>query len=148
LLGLGAAGAGGFLLARMVGPGERPAPSQPAKAQAKSQEPVGDNGVAKEKASTAEKETPRRTEVAERAPPKTPGQKEVSLPAKEEPILVLTELDKQLETYHKLIKPQPGEWKFMEVPWMRTVWEARKKAADEGKPLFIWYMAGEPLGQC
>jgi hypothetical protein len=69
-------------------------------------------------------------------------------PRTDDKSLVLTELDKKLETYHKLIKPQPGEWKFAEVPWQRTVWDARKKAADEGKPVFIWYMAGEPLGQC
>jgi hypothetical protein len=60
----------------------------------------------------------------------------------------LSELDKKLERYHRLIKPQPGEWKFSRIPWAATVWEARKKAADEGKPLFIWYMTGEPLGQC
>lgn len=62
--------------------------------------------------------------------------------------LVLSDLDKQWETYHRLIKPHPGEWKFAEVPWVATVWEARQKAAAEGKPMFIWYMAGEPLGQC
>jgi hypothetical protein len=59
-----------------------------------------------------------------------------------------SDLDKKLETYHKLIKPQPGEWKFAEVPWERTVWDARKKAAEQGKPIAIWFMPGEPLGQC
>jgi len=29
-----------------------------------------------------------------------------------------------------------------------TLAEARQKAAEQGKPVFIWYMAGEPLGQC
>jgi hypothetical protein len=54
----------------------------------------------------------------------------------------------QFEQLHKLIKPQPGEWKFSEIPWVAGVGEARQKAAREGKPLFIWYMVGEPLGQC
>lgn len=54
----------------------------------------------------------------------------------------------QFERLHKLIKPQPGEWKFLEVPWVATVGEARQKAAKEGKPLLVWYMVGEPLGQC
>jgi hypothetical protein len=54
----------------------------------------------------------------------------------------------QFERLHKLIKPQPGEWKFSEIPWVASVGEARQKAAREGKPLFIWYMVGEPLGQC
>jgi hypothetical protein len=62
--------------------------------------------------------------------------------------LVLRELDKKLETYHKLIKPHPGEWKFADIPWEATVWDARKKAAEKGKPIFLWLMAGEPLGQC
>jgi hypothetical protein len=59
-----------------------------------------------------------------------------------------SDLDGKLETYLKLIKPHAGEWKFAQVPWEKTVFEARKKAAEQGKPLFIWYMAGEPLGQC
>jgi hypothetical protein len=54
----------------------------------------------------------------------------------------------QMEAIHQLIKPGRGEWKFMEVPWEATIYEARKKAAEQGKPLFIWCMAGEPLGQC
>ena len=54
----------------------------------------------------------------------------------------------QFDRLHRLMKPQPGEWKFAEIPWEPTIWEARKKAAQTGKPLFIWYMVGEPLGQC
>lgn len=54
----------------------------------------------------------------------------------------------QFEKLHALIKPQPGEWRFAQVEWMPSVWEARKKAAEEGKPILIWFMAGEPLGQC
>lgn len=49
---------------------------------------------------------------------------------------------------HKLIKPGPGEWRWAQVPWVATLGEAREKAAKEGKPLFVWTMAGEPLGQC
>lgn len=51
---------------------------------------------------------------------------------------------------HHLIKPAPGEARWAQVPWMPStdIWAARKKAAAEGKPLFLWYMAGEPLGTC
>jgi len=49
---------------------------------------------------------------------------------------------------HTLIKPQPDEWKWAHVKWMPNLWEARRKAAAEGKPLFVWSMAGEPLGTC
>src|SRR5262249_35268827 len=39
---------------------------------------------------------------------------------------------------HKLIKPQSGESKWAQIPWMISLWEARQKAGAEGKPLFIW----------
>ena len=56
----------------------------------------------------------------------------------------------RFEALHQLIKPGAGEARWAQVPWMPStdIWAARKKAAAEGKPLFIWYMAGEPLGTC
>jgi len=56
--------------------------------------------------------------------------------------------DGDFEKLHALIKPEADELKFLRVPWLTSVTEARRKAAAEGKPLFIWTMAGEPLGQC
>jgi hypothetical protein len=44
-----------------------------------------------------------------------------------------------------LIKPAAGEEKWLEIPWMTDLWEARKKAADEGKPILLWEMDGHPL---
>ena len=41
---------------------------------------------------------------------------------------------------HSLLKPHPGESRWMEIDWHPRVWEARSKAAAEGKPLF--FMAG------
>ena len=41
---------------------------------------------------------------------------------------------------HALIKPQRGESRWMEVDWQPRVWEARRLAAAQGKPLF--FMAG------
>ena len=46
----------------------------------------------------------------------------------------------QVEQLHRMIKPQPGESRWMEIDWHPTVWEARQKAAAEGKPIFL--MAG------
>lgn len=43
---------------------------------------------------------------------------------------------------HDMIKRQPGESRWMEVVWYPTIWEARKKAAAEGKPLFLWAGSG------
>ena len=50
---------------------------------------------------------------------------------------------------HRLIKPQPGELRFQEIPWLMRVWEARKQAAATGKPILIWSgSGGAPLGVC
>ena len=52
------------------------------------------------------------------------------------------------EKLHALVKPQTGEWAWARIPWMSDLAEARRKAAQEGRPLYVWTMAGEPLGQC
>lgn len=55
----------------------------------------------------------------------------------------------RFETLHRLIKPQAGELRFHEIPWLIDVWEARKKAAAEGKPILVWSGAGgSPVGVC
>ena len=43
---------------------------------------------------------------------------------------------------HKFIKPQAGESRWMEIPWLTNLWEARQKAAAEGKPIFVWSGSG------
>lgn len=53
---------------------------------------------------------------------------------------------KDFETLPAVVKPQPDEWKFMQIPWTTDLNAARKKAAKEGKPLYVWTMAGVPLG--
>jgi len=55
----------------------------------------------------------------------------------------------QLPELLKLIKPQSGEAKWLEVPWEIDVWEARKRAAAEGKPIFFITGGGRnPFGDC
>jgi hypothetical protein len=156
LVSLLAAGTGGFLVARMTSPGPA-APS--AKAGPKRPEAVAERPDPKkttkperekikkpeqEKATKPERVTPKEPEQAPAPPVAAPT---LVVRGDDKPI-VLTEFDKRLESYHKLCKPQRGEWKFADIPWEVTVYEARKKAAEEGKPLFLWHMAGEPLGQC
>lgn len=48
----------------------------------------------------------------------------------------------EIEKIHRLIKPQAGESRWMEIDWYPSVWEARQKAAAEGKPLFLWAGSG------
>jgi hypothetical protein len=51
----------------------------------------------------------------------------------------------QFAKLHSLIKPQGGEEKWQQIPWMTDLWAARKRAAAEGKPILLWEMDGHPL---
>ena len=50
--------------------------------------------------------------------------------------------DAEVAQLHQLIRPRPGESRWMEIDWYPTVWEARQKAAALGKPLFLWAGSG------
>ena len=50
------------------------------------------------------------------------------------------------EALRAAIKPAEGEDDWAEVPWLTSLWEARRKAAAEGKPILLWEMDGNPLG--
>jgi hypothetical protein len=54
--------------------------------------------------------------------------------------------DEQLDKLAALIKPDAGEDKWANIPWQTSLWEARKVAAKEGKPILLWEMDGHPLG--
>lgn len=55
----------------------------------------------------------------------------------------------QFARLHGMIRVQPGEQRFWQVPWKLTVTEARQQAAREGKPIFVWAGAGgAPIGVC
>ena len=57
--------------------------------------------------------------------------------------------DARFITLHKTIKRQPGESRWMEIDWYPSVWEARKKAAEQGKPLFLMAgSGGAPAAGC
>jgi hypothetical protein len=46
---------------------------------------------------------------------------------------------------HAFLRPRPEEEKWLQIPWMTDLWEARKKAAAEGKPILLWEMDGSPM---
>jgi hypothetical protein len=47
------------------------------------------------------------------------------------------------------IRPQPGESRWLEIPWLIDIHEARRKAAAEGKPLFVYSGGGATgIGPC
>ena len=52
----------------------------------------------------------------------------------------------RFKALHSLIKPAAAEEKWAQIPWMSGLWDARQKAAAEGKPILLWEMDGHPLG--
>lgn len=57
--------------------------------------------------------------------------------------------DADFARLHRLIKPQAGESRWMEIDWYPNIWEARQKAAAEGKPIFIMAgSGGAPAAGC
>ncbi|HET6574901.1 MAG TPA: hypothetical protein VFG68_14945 [Fimbriiglobus sp.] len=54
--------------------------------------------------------------------------------------------DAEAATILKAVRPAAGEDAYARVPWLTSLWEARKKAAAEGKPILLWEMDGHPLG--
>ena len=55
----------------------------------------------------------------------------------------------RFDRLHRMIRVQPGEQRFWEIPWKLAVQEAREEAAREGRPIFVWAGAGgAPIGVC
>jgi hypothetical protein len=52
----------------------------------------------------------------------------------------------QFDRLRGLIKPQADEDKWAAIPWLTSLWQARQRAAAEGKPILLWEMDGHPLG--
>src|SRR5207237_813041 len=52
----------------------------------------------------------------------------------------------ELDRLRDLIRPAAAEANWARVPWKTSLWEARRKAAEEGKPILLWEMDGHPLG--
>jgi hypothetical protein len=52
----------------------------------------------------------------------------------------------QFDKLRALIKPDAGEDRWAQIPWLTDLWQARKLAAQQGKPILLWEMDGHPLG--
>jgi hypothetical protein len=54
----------------------------------------------------------------------------------------------EFERLHQDIRPRPGESPWTQIPWTYDLHKARKLAAEQGKPLCVWRMAGDPTAAC
>jgi len=54
--------------------------------------------------------------------------------------------DEAAARLRKVIRPAEGEDPFDTIPWETSLWDARAKAAADGKPVLLWEMDGHPLG--
>lgn len=52
----------------------------------------------------------------------------------------------ELYQMQAMIKPEGRECNFRRIPWTTSLWKARQRAAAEGKPILLWTMDGNPLG--
>lgn len=50
------------------------------------------------------------------------------------------------ESVVREILPSKEESAWLEIDWKTGLWEARKEAAQSGKPIYLWEMDGHPLG--
>jgi hypothetical protein len=46
----------------------------------------------------------------------------------------------------QFLRPEPEELQWQAIPWETDLWIARRRAAEERKPIFLWAMNGNPLG--
>lgn len=95
--------------------------------------------VVAQAAAGTQKERPETPNRAAAEPARTLASAEVSDEAKPIAAADFTKL-------REMIKPRKGEASWEEIPWMTNLWEARKKAAKEGKPLFVWSASADAQG--
>lgn len=56
-------------------------------------------------------------------------------------------LPDQFAAIHRMIKRQPGEWPWADLPWTIDFADAQRKAISAGKPIFVALAAqGSPVG--
>ena len=54
----------------------------------------------------------------------------------------------ELTALATIIKPSAEANKWQQIPWLTDLSEARRVAAEEKRPLFLWTVFGEPLDEC
>ena len=44
------------------------------------------------------------------------------------------------------LRPKPEEVRWRAIPWQTDLRDARRRATEQRKPIFLWAMNGNPLG--
>lgn len=57
-------------------------------------------------------------------------------------LIVRTDLDADI----RAVMPTAEEEKWLSIPWRTNLWDARKQAQAQNKPIFMWMMNGHPMG--
>lgn len=52
----------------------------------------------------------------------------------------------QFDSLYQLCIPSTEGSAWLALGWETDLWAARARAAQEGKPIFLWEMDGHPLG--
>jgi hypothetical protein len=110
-----------------------------------------------EKLLPQDQQKPAPTEKSPQNSQKPSSSKPVTAPTQDEPLTLLKPAPRRTEDAHAIspdqfvnlqtmIKPRAGEAPWEEISWMTNLWEARTKAAAEGKPLFVWSASADVLG--
>ena len=67
--------------------------------------------------------------------------------AAQEKTLTDTTLDATtFRAFAAFIRPAADELRWRAIPWLTDLREATTQAAEQGKPIFLWAMNGNPLG--
>lgn len=57
-------------------------------------------------------------------------------------LIVKPDLDAEI----RAVLPTTEEEKWLSIPWRTNLWDARKQAQAQNKPIFMWMMNGHPMG--
>lgn len=60
-------------------------------------------------------------------------------------LILLSAID-DLDAKISSVLPTADEERWLSIPWRTDLWEARRDAQADGKPLFMWMMNGHPMG--
>ena len=55
-------------------------------------------------------------------------------------------LGQSLDERVRSVLPTADEERWLEIPWLTNIADARAEAERQGKPVLLWVMNGNPLG--